>query len=206
MYDANGDVLSISPAADALPLEAAGGFGVRFGARLIDSIVTMVLGFGGGIVAGVIAAVLAASGAIDDDWGARVQTASFAWNLGWGSLASVLYFATSEAIAGTTIGKLVLGYRVVTTDLAPCTVGGAIIRELAYYIDAFFFGMVAWSSMKDSPRQQRLGDKWAGTLVVQASALPDTGRRSSAMLAVGILIGAVLHTTIIGVSTLLLAL
>jgi uncharacterized RDD family membrane protein YckC len=65
-----------------------------------------------------------------------------------------------------------LGLRVRRSDLAPCTVGAAFGRNLAYYIDSFFFGLVAYSSMSKSPRQQRLGDKWAHTVVVKSATLP----------------------------------
>ena len=51
------------------------------------------------------------------------------------------------------------------------------MRSLGYYVDGLFFGLVGWTSMSRSPTKQRLGDKWAGTVVVhnrsaQSLALP----------------------------------
>jgi hypothetical protein len=72
--------------------------------------------------------------------------------------------------------------------LGPCTLRGAILRNLGYYVDAFFFGMVAYGSMSRSPMQQRLGDKWGRTVVVKVASLahpPSAGR-----IAIGIVAGS----------------
>ena len=69
--------------------------------------------------------------------------------------------------------KAILGLRVKRAeDFAPCGLLRAAGRNLAYYIDAFFFGLVAYSAMSKSRMSQRLGDQWASTVVVQASSLP----------------------------------
>jgi hypothetical protein len=57
--------------------------------------------------------------------------------------------------------------RVVMEDGTPCTFKAAFVRALYMYIDGIFFGIPAYSSMKE-PLQQRLGDKTAKTLVVDS--------------------------------------
>jgi uncharacterized RDD family membrane protein YckC len=61
---------------------------------------------------------------------------------------------------------------VVKEDASPCGVNAGLIRSLAYMIDSLFFGLVAYLQMNKSPQQQRLGDRWAGTIVVRRASLP----------------------------------
>jgi len=81
------------------------------------------------------------------------------------------YHLTSEWIGGATVGKLALGLRVRNAQLGRCTFVGALVRTLAYYLDALFFGLVAYLVMQESEMKQRLGDKWGNTVVVEASSL-----------------------------------
>jgi len=184
-------------------LGQTGGFGIRAGARVLDWVFHAVIGFVAGAASGLIAAVLAASGAIGSDWQAHVNDGGLAWNIVAGSSAAVIYEILAEGIAGTTLGKLVLGLRVVTTNLTPCTLGKATIRGLAYYVDSFFFGAVAYSSMSGSELNQRLGDKWADTLVVRAEAVPESARRSTGTMVMGLGLASVVYGLIIFASSLL---
>jgi uncharacterized RDD family membrane protein YckC len=84
-----------------------------------------------------------------------------------GLAQSVAYFTIFEWLAGATVGKLILGMRVVKASGAPCTLGAAIVRGLLRIIDALFFTLPAVLSMK-APLYQRLGDKAARTVVVKA--------------------------------------
>lgn len=93
----------------------------------------------------------------------------------------------SQALAGVTLGKLLLGLRVVSEQNGePITLRQSVLRELAYFVDAFFFALPAYMSMQDSVRRQRLGDRWAGTMVRFRRDL-DPARYSAqtALLAVG---------------------
>jgi uncharacterized RDD family membrane protein YckC len=144
-----------------------GTFGIRFGARVVDTLVGMVVGFASGLVAGVAMVVLRSPGEV----AAHKPGISFI-GLGLSIFGSLAYHALSEGIGGATIGKLACGLRVRSADLSPPTLGAGILRTLAYWIDAFFFGLVAYSVMSKSMTQQRLGDKWGKTVVVRASSLP----------------------------------
>jgi uncharacterized RDD family membrane protein YckC len=170
------------------------GFGTRFGARLIDFIVAMVCGTLGGAVGGVLAAMLAAAGVVAPGWLNRLQGLS-AGSFAFGVLASLAYHGLSEGMGGASLGKLVLGLRVKREDLRPCGVGPALVRNLAYYIDGFFFGLVAYSVMSKSRQQQRLGDQWGHTVVVRAASLPASYRES---VGLGLILGILGHVILSG--------
>ncbi len=191
---------------DLLDGVQTGSFGIRFLARLIDWVLHFVLGFIGGMIGAVVLVVLSVAGVVGHDWLQAIGEVGFAWNLAWGTLAAVLYEVACEGIGGTTVGKLALGYRVVTTDLRPCGPGKALIRSAAYVVDAMFFGLVAYSAMSSSPINQRLGDKWAGTMVAKASGLPASARRPAGLVALGLVAGAVVHTATICFSVVVSAL
>ena len=89
----------------------------------------------------------------------------------WGNGLSLfilimLYFVLFEAICGITPGKAICGLRVVRQDGSPCGWMRAIGRSVALVVDGFLFGLVAAVSINRSPLNQRLGDKWFGTVVV----------------------------------------
>lgn len=110
----------------------------------------------------------------------------------WLTLLWVAYYAVLEALFGATVGKRLAGVRV--TDLDGRRIGWrpALYRNLGRLLDALPFlyllgGIVALNSR----RHQRLGDRFAGTLVVPVSAvvgpLPPSGvqrRRAVALAAV----------------------
>jgi uncharacterized RDD family membrane protein YckC len=78
------------------------------------------------------------------------------------------YFVVSEvAMQGRSIGKRVLGLRVVTTDGLSISVGSSVLRNLLRAADflptAYAVGLV---TMSLDPRFRRLGDWAAGTMVV----------------------------------------
>ena len=128
-------------------------FGIRFGAVIIDA-----------IILGVVSSVLRAF--LDD---ATAQ--------GVGALIGLAYFVYFEGSdAGQTLGKKVLGIRVV--DLAsggPIGYGRAIVRYFGRIVSAIplalgYFWML-WDDQK-----QTWHDKFATSMVVPVSAYPiDTG-------------------------------
>lgn len=144
-----------------------GGFGIRFAAHLIDLVVTMIVAFVAGAIGGVTVALLAAAGVMSEGWQTRIGAADVS-TYGFGLLASLAYHTICEALGGATAGKAMCGLRVLTESRGPCTFGKSLGRNLAYYIDAMFFGLIGWTSMSKSPMMQRYGDKWAGTIVVHA--------------------------------------
>jgi uncharacterized RDD family membrane protein YckC len=81
----------------------------------------------------------------------------------------VLYFAVFEWLYGATLGTLLLRMRVIRVSGAPCTLKAALIRSVLRFVDGFFFATPAYATMK-APLQQRIGDKSAHTVVVDAKS------------------------------------
>lgn len=77
------------------------------------------------------------------------------------------YFPAMETLKGQTIGHMVTGLKVVTLSGNPISLGQAIKRRLLDAIDIFAtFGLVAFITVKNSERHQRVGDQLAKTIVV----------------------------------------
>lgn len=84
----------------------------------------------------------------------------------------ILYSTVMEALFGATIGKFATGIRVVREDGAKLDVPSALIRNTLRVIDVLPFGyllgaVLVWTS----PKKQRLGDRIAKTVVVEASSV-----------------------------------
>lgn len=173
------------------PIPSGAGFGIRFLARLVDLIYGQLLGLVAGIAAGIVFVIMSRFGRLTPEWSQLIQQHPFS-GFGWGILGAFLYYATAEGFGTVTIGKLVCGLRVVQIDGSPATIKGALMRDLGFYVDALFFGLVGLASMGRGPLQQRYGDVWGKTVVVKTSVFrPQPGRSVWLMLA-GILIGSVL--------------
>jgi uncharacterized RDD family membrane protein YckC len=87
--------------------------------------------------------------------------------------AALVYFGGLEQAWGATVGKRALGLRVVMVDGTPATGRAVVIRTLGRLIDCFLLSpIVAAIFVWASPRRQRIGDRWAHTIVVR-------GRRRS---------------------------
>jgi uncharacterized RDD family membrane protein YckC len=79
------------------------------------------------------------------------------------------YYILMEGYLGQTVGKMLLGIKVVREDNGEVPgVGGAAIRTVLRLIDGLFFYLVAFISVLASGKNQRLGDMVAHTLVVRA--------------------------------------
>jgi uncharacterized RDD family membrane protein YckC len=155
------------------------GFGVRFLARFIDMIVVSVVGLLTGVATGfMVGVVLAASGrAVQPatEALAALTVPSYLLSLA----AGVMFHTVAEAVHGSTPGKMLLGLTVISDTHRPCGFGAALGREMAYFVDGLFLGLVGYESMRHSQWQQRFGDKWAHTVVVYRRSLPPALRRSS---------------------------
>ena len=80
----------------------------------------------------------------------------------------LLYFAVLEGYLGQTVGKMLLGIKVVREDNGEVPgVGPAIIRTLLRIVDGLFFYLVGFIAVLASAKRQRLGDMAAHTLVVR---------------------------------------
>lgn len=82
------------------------------------------------------------------------------------------YYVLLETAFGGTIGKLLVGLKVVNSQGCRITFGEAVIRNVMRIVDGLLFYLVgaifAWSS----PLHQRLGDRLAGTVVVRGAIEP----------------------------------
>ncbi len=111
--------------------------GKRFLTYIIDTIVMYMINFGIGLVAGI---ALAANGDMTPEKMAGI-------NLGltlFGVFMSFLYYVVMEASTGRTIGKFVMGTRVVNESGGPASVGQVLGRSLCRFIPfepfSFLFG------------------------------------------------------------------
>ena len=133
-----------------LPYQAAApalqyvGVGPRFLAVLIDSIIL-------GIIYGILAFALRGSTAVGTLMG----------------IIGIAYLIVMEATQGATIGKKVLGLRVVKLDGTPIGWGESITRNLLRIIDSIGAYLLGAILIWTSPTKQRLGDRVAKTVVIR---------------------------------------
>jgi uncharacterized RDD family membrane protein YckC len=80
------------------------------------------------------------------------------------------YYVGLEASRGATLGKMLMGLRVVKEDGSAVDVQAALIRNILRIVDGFFFYLVGAILVWKSDRKQRLGDRVAHTVVVTASS------------------------------------
>lgn len=76
-----------------------------------------------------------------------------------------------EGLAGGTLGKLLLGLRVVRVDGRLAGVGRATVRNLLLIVDQFFFSVVGLITSFTTDGHQRVGDMVASTYVVDRSSV-----------------------------------
>ncbi|MGZ4149164.1 MAG: RDD family protein [Actinomycetota bacterium] len=135
--------------------------GRRFWATLIDA-----------ILIGLVASPFAQTHASTTN-GAQVSysltgTPALLTMLGW-----IAYYTLMEGALGATVGKFVVGIRVVAPDGSKAGLMPAFVRTLGRYVDAIPFfipyllgAIFIWKS----PTRQRLGDRWAKTVVIRAGS------------------------------------
>jgi uncharacterized RDD family membrane protein YckC len=184
------------------PIEGAG-FLIRALARLIDLAahfaVTTVTGLAAGVVIALAAVVVQA------DPQAAVGRVTVTPVLGYlAALAGGAWLhVASEWLHGSTFGKRLCGLTVVRDDGSlPPGFAAALRRTIAFYVDSLFFGAVAWSKMQESLRRQRIGDKWAHTMVVQRKTVPVSSRPSSLRFVAGLALGIVGDSAVVFVEVM----
>ncbi len=102
--------------------------------------------------------------------GTHAVTTTVDWP--WLVLITFLYFFLQEGAFSTTLGKAIFGLRVVDLNGGRLTWRAALIRNVLLFIDVLFSSLVAAISMATSPNRQRVGDRFAHTLVVSAVTAP----------------------------------
>ena len=133
-----------------------GGVNTRIAARVVDSVVVV-------IVFSVVVVLIGPGAAVFGIGGATGLLAAF--------LAIFGYPAVMESWKGTTAGKSAFGLRVITVEGGPVRFRHAAIRSALQVVDLLLvpIGAVAIVSALAGRDDQRLGDRLAGTLVVRTA-------------------------------------
>jgi len=119
-------------------------------------------------------------------------------------LGIVAYHVVFTTVHGSTVGKIIFSMVVVQEDGSPCRLKGAIVRELGYFVDALFFGIIGYMSMKRTPQEQRYGDEWAHTMVCKRSKVLPENLRHAERFVIGLLFALIADAALIITSLLLL--
>jgi uncharacterized RDD family membrane protein YckC len=165
--------------------------GVTFLPRLAARLIDVLVHYFAAVVAGFLFALILAiaAGGQPPAWVLhRVFQTHFA-GFAAGILGLFAYNVICTSIHGSTPGKLLLRMQVIQDDGSPCRPKSAIIRELGYFIDILFFGLVGYFAMREDPEQQRLGDEWGDTIVCKQAQVPSTSQRSGTQFALGLSLG-----------------
>jgi uncharacterized RDD family membrane protein YckC len=139
------------------------GIPLRFVAVLLDAVIVF---FPLGILVGLLSGGgYAESG---DGYASAGIESDFGGGAFWLLLAlGVGYYIVCEAATGATLGKRMVGIRVVGEDGDAVTFGAAVLRNLLRLVDALFFYLVGFIFALTSTQGQRLGDRAAHTIVVR---------------------------------------
>jgi uncharacterized RDD family membrane protein YckC len=142
-------------------LEKAG-IPLRFVAVLLDLVLVL---FPLAIVVG----LMTGGGSTESGSGNANVAVDVTGGAAWLLLALVVgYYVVCEAATGMTLGKRIVGIRVVAEDGRHITVGAAVVRNLLRLIDALVFYLVGFLFAVSSRRGQRLGDRAAHTIVIRS--------------------------------------
>jgi uncharacterized RDD family membrane protein YckC len=82
-------------------------------------------------------------------------------------MLGIAYYIVCESASGMTLGKRIVGIRVVDEDGRQLTFGAALARNLLRVVDGLLFYLVGAVIALASPLGQRLGDRVAHTIVVR---------------------------------------
>jgi uncharacterized RDD family membrane protein YckC len=81
------------------------------------------------------------------------------------------YYTVMEARSGATIGKRLVGLKVVKLNAAaPIDMQASLVRNVLRVVDGFLFYLVGAIAVWMSDKKQRIGDRVAGTVVIRARA------------------------------------
>jgi uncharacterized RDD family membrane protein YckC len=82
-------------------------------------------------------------------------------------LFAIAYLIIPHALWGRTLGKALMRIKVIKSNGLPCDWKAAAIRAIALVLDSFAGGLVGIIFILFSVNGQRLGDRWAGTIVIR---------------------------------------
>lgn len=131
--------------------------GARIAAQIIDSIVMLAVMF----IPAIGFSVLNRSMGLPSD---TLSTAGVVIGIG-------LYFGYWLFLEGLwdgyTVGKKIVGIKVVKEDGSECQIGASVIRNLLEIIDGLVYYIPGLITIAVSDKRQRIGDHIAGTVVVR---------------------------------------
>jgi len=111
-----------------------------------------------------------------NDNGIVTQHKGLSVNLNGGALLlwvalSLLYYFSTELFTTQSIGKWIMGVKVITVGGEPLGVRPVLLRTIGRVVDVLpVFYLVGWIAMRGPHKPpQRLGDRLAGTTVVPVS-------------------------------------
>jgi uncharacterized RDD family membrane protein YckC len=135
------------------------GLGARFAASIIDVVIVA-------IAMGVVGALLGGNGA--DGFNVEGMAALVLF------LIPPVYWSVMEATWGATVGKNLMGIKVVKVDgTSPIGWGPAVIRNLIRFAPVYAVATtIGVFAILRSPNQQRVFDRFAGTVVVRRAPAP----------------------------------
>jgi uncharacterized RDD family membrane protein YckC len=143
---------------DRLPLAS---LSARFGAGVIDGLP-------------ILASIIMAGIVLDGQ--ATLSTVSLDprvnWILSGGFFVYLFYTTAMEVLFGRTLGKMILGLRVVSVDGQPADWSALLIRNILRLID-FLLAWFPLALIFYTPLRQRIGDVAAATVVVTNAPIPD---------------------------------
>ena len=136
------------------------GVAIRFAAVVLDGVLFFVLGL--------VVAFLSGGGyAIRDEHGANVGLVLEGGGFVAWLVLVLAYYVVTEATVGASVGKSVVGLRVVDGDGYAITWRQSLVRNVLRPVDFLFGYLIAAIVVWASPRRQRLGDHAASTFVVR---------------------------------------
>jgi len=147
-------------------------FWPRAGARLIDYVLHYCVTYAAGFLFSLL--VIAASGGHMPFWVLTKFRHAGLYGFVPGVVGFVIYSVICVTMHGSTLGKRLISAVVVQESGIRCRMVPAVVRELAYFIDSLFFGLVGYLAMQKTYQEQRYGDQWARTVVTKrANVIPE---------------------------------
>ena len=133
--------------------------GSRFLALLIDAVILGIIGF-------IVNSLIGGQQVTTSATGATVAVNSTGSIISF-IIGAVYYAVLFQIWNGQSVGKKLLGIRVIKTDGSSATAVTGIIRYIGYYIDTFVI-FIGWIWAFFDSKKQGWHDKLAGTIVVKA--------------------------------------
>ncbi|MGM0398858.1 MAG: RDD family protein [Halobacteriota archaeon] len=155
---------TVSPGRQPTRADDTDVLGARAVAQFVDAIVSLlVFALVGGGTALLLGGVATTRHSLFATFMAVGPTAMLVGTLAAGAVPVLLEWAWN----GETVGKRLVGIRVVSRDGGRLGLGAAFSRNLFAGVDAAFFYLVGIAAIALSADHQRVGDRVAGTVVVR---------------------------------------